>query len=334
MLWSKAAVTKRGAVLLGKYVACDGFNEARPLRVVTHAHSDHLLGLRRSLKSCEAVIVTPATGDLIDVIENPFSLVGENVKALEYEEPFEYKTEQITLHYSDHILGAAQVLVEDEEGTRILYTSDFRIPYTPIIQTDVLVIEATYGSPYRIRPFQSEVKPLLISLVEEAVKQGPVYLFGYYGKIQEVMQILHEAKVRVPFVVPEKIFRVSKVCERYGMRFGRNLLLSESEEAQSMLQQGDSLLAFNHMFSRRHVSSGVFRIYVSGWEFSSPCRQVGENEYRVALSDHSDFYGLLQYVEESRPKLVITDNHRSGDAVALAREIERRLKIPAKPLPS
>lgn len=333
-MWSKAAVTKRGAVLLGKYVACDGLDEARPLRVITHAHSDHLSGLRKSLKQCEAVITTPATRDLINVVKNPFSLAGENVKTLEYEEAFEYKTEEITLHYADHILGAAQVLVEDEEGTRILFTGDFRIPYTPIIQTDVLVIEATYGNPHRVRPFKKEVKNALISLVETAVKQGPVYLFGYYGKIQEVMQILHEAKVGVPFIAPEKIFRVSRVCERYGMRFGSHLLLSSSEEAQSMLRHGDSLLAFYHMASRRHVNDDAFRIYVSGWEFSSPCRRIGSNEYRVALSDHSDFNGLLQYVEGSRPKMVITDNHRSGDAVVLAREIQRRLKIPAKPLPS
>ncbi|MFQ5758471.1 MAG: MBL fold metallo-hydrolase [Candidatus Bathyarchaeia archaeon] len=332
-MWSKAAVTKRGAVLLGKYVACDGFDETRPLRVITHAHSDHLLGLRTSLKRCEGVIMTPATRDLINVLKNPFSLVGENVRTLEYEETFEYEIEEVTLHYSDHILGAAQVLVEDEEGTRILYSGDFRIPYTPIIQADVLVIEATYGNPYRVRPFQSEVKNVLISLVEEAVKQGPVYLFGYHGKIQEVMQILHEARVGVPFIAPEKVFRVSRVCEKYGMRFGRHLLLSSSEEAQSMLKNGDSFLAFFHLASRGRVNSDAFRIYVSGWEFRSPCHEIGENEYRVALSAHSDFYGLLRYVEGSRPKMVITDNHRSGDAVALAKEIERRLKIPAKPLP-
>ena len=332
-MWSKAAVTGSGAVLLGKFVACDGFDEARPLRVITHAHSDHLLGLRKSLKRCEAVMITPATRDLINVIENPFFLVGDNVRTLDYEEAFEYKGELITLHYSDHILGAAQVLVEDEEGTRILYTGDFRIPYTPIIQTDALVIEATYGNPHRVRPFKKEVKNVLISLVETAVKQGPVYLFGYHGKIQEVMQILHEAKVGVPFIAPDKIFRVSRVCERYGMRFGRHLLLSSSEEAQSMLRHSDSFLAFYHMASRRRVNDDAFRIYVSGWEFSSPCREIGENEYRVALSGHSDFYGLLRYVEESKPRMVITDNHRFGDAVVLAREIRRRLKIPAKPLP-
>jgi putative mRNA 3-end processing factor len=149
------------------------------------------------------------------------------------------------------------------------------------------------------------------------------------------MQILHEAKVGVPFIAPEKIYRVSKVCEKHGMRFGRDFFMSSSEEAESMYQHHDSFLAFYHMVSRRHVAvDNAFRIYISGWEFSSPCHMMNSNECRIAFSGHSDFYGLLRYVEESKPKIVITDNHRSGDAIALAREIRRRLKIPARPLPS
>ena len=46
----RAQVTKNGAVLLGDSVACDAFDETRPLRIVTHAHADHLGGLRKSLK--------------------------------------------------------------------------------------------------------------------------------------------------------------------------------------------------------------------------------------------------------------------------------------------
>ena len=330
----KATVTTRGAILLGKHVACDAFDETRPLRVVTHAHSDHMLGLQQSLKQCEAVLMTPATKDLIDALKGPRFLLKENVKTLDYGESFAYEDEQLTLRYADHILGTAQVLVEDIEKTRILYTSDFKISRTPVVEADVLVLEATYGNPYRVRPFGVMAEGILVSLVEQGLKRGPVYLFGYHGKLQEVMQILYEAKVKVPFILPEKIFQVSKVCERHGMRLGRHLLLFSEERAQSILGQREPCVAFYHANSRRKVGKKALRIYASGWQFVKPCQKLGEGEYRVALSGHSDFNELLYYVEKCRPKMVLTDNHRSGDAFVLAREIERRLNIPARSVPS
>jgi len=328
----KATVTVRGAVLLGKYISCDAFNEFMPLRVVTHAHADHMTGLRRSLKACEKVLVTKATKDLIDVMKGPLFLMGGFAEALDYGKTIQYGEERITFFRADHILGASQVLVEDAEGTRIVYTGDFRIDGTPVLDADVLVMEATYGSPSCKRSFGRDVRELLVSLVEEGLKHGTVYVFGYHGKLQEVMQILHGAGVKVPFVVPERVFHVSKVCERHGMRLGR-LMLSTEREAKELLDGNSSCIAFYHMASRSKVGSGSFRIYVSGWEFNSPCHQVAEKEYVVALSDHSDFDGLIEYVRRSKPKLVITDNFRVSHAGTLAREIRKRFGISAVPLP-
>jgi len=328
----KATITARGAVLLGKYVACDAFNEPMPLRVVTHAHADHMTGLHRSLRACEKVLMTKATKDLIDVMRGPLFLMGGLVKTLDYGKAFQYEEEWITFFRADHILGAAQVLVEDVEGTRIVYTGDFRIDETPVLDADVLVMEATYGSPSCKRSFGKNVKNLLVSLVEEGLKHGTVYVFGYHGKLQEVMQILHENSVRVPFVVPERVFHVSKVCERHGMRLGR-LMLSREREAKELLDKNSSCIAFYHMASRNKVGSNSFRIYVSGWQFNSPCREIAEKEYIIALSDHSDFDGLVEYVRRSKPKLVITDNFRVSHAETLANEIRKRFGISALALP-
>jgi len=329
----KASINEKGAVLLGRRVACDSFDPTRPLRVVTHVHYDHLTGLRQSLRNCKAVVMTPATRDLLEVMHcNPLPLRRDNVKALAYEETLMIENEHLTLYRADHILGAAQVLVEDEDGTRCVYTGDFRLSQTPIIEADVLVIEATYGNPFQVRPFERVVENALVSLVESGLKQGPVYVFGYHGKLQEVMQILQKNKVGAPFVVPEKVFRVSKIYERHGMHLGRYLLLSD-DEAKALIEKVEPCVAFHHMNSRRYVGREAFRISVSGWEFSSPRRQIADNEHVIALSDHSDFNGLLRYVTESKPKLVITDNYRVGDAKVLAREIEKRLGIPARPLP-
>jgi putative mRNA 3-end processing factor len=87
------------------------------------------------------------------------------------------------------------------------------------------------------------------------------------------------------------------------------------------------------MESTNKVGQNHFRICVSGWEFDSATRHTGENEYLVALSDHSDFNGLLEYVRRSKPELVITDNFRVSNAEPLAREIRKRFGISAFALP-
>jgi putative mRNA 3-end processing factor len=327
-----ATVTPKGAIILGKNTACDAFDENTPLRVVTHAHADHLLGLQQSLRTCEKVLMTPATKDLIDVMMNPLLLMSGYVETLEYEKTIHYGEESITFFPADHILGAAQVLVEDAEGTRIAYTGDFRIDDTPVLETDILVIEATYGSPFCRRSFQQDIKNLLISTVEKGLKQGTVYIFGYHGKLQEVMQILHKAQIKAPFIAPERVFQVSKICEHHNMCIG-HIIHAEQAEAQELLARNQPCIAFHHMGSKGRTGFSKFRITVSGWEFNSPLRQTSENEYTVALSDHSDFNGLIEYIRQAKPKQVITDNYREGHAQTLAKEIHKRFNIPATSQP-
>ncbi|HEX9862788.1 MAG TPA: MBL fold metallo-hydrolase [Candidatus Bathyarchaeia archaeon] len=329
---AKAMVTQRGAVLLGNSVACDAFDETRPLRVVTHAHADHLVGLRRSLRSCEKVLMTAATRDLIEVMNDSFGLADGNVETLDYGETVQCGDERVTLVKAQHILGAAQVLVEDASGNRVAYTGDFRLDGTPVLGCDTLVVEATYGTPSCRRPFKMDVKELLVSMVEKKLRDGTVYVFGFHGKLQEVMQILHDADVSVPFVMPERVFHVSQVCEQHGMQLGC-LTSSMAREGKTLLDENLPCVAFYHMNSRGHVGLNNSRICVSGWEFHSPCRQIGAKEHLIALSDHSDFDDLIEYVRRSKPKRVITDNYRVSHGEILAKEISKRLGINAVAMP-
>ncbi len=334
LLFCKAGVSEQGAVLLGDSVACDAFDADQPLRVVTHAHADHLAGLRRSLRCGKRVLMTPATRDLIRVVNGSLPLDDGNVEVLDYGQTVECGDERVSLIKADHILGAAQVVVEDAIGGKVAYTGDFRVDGTePLLDCDVLVVEATYGSPSFRRSFKVDVKGLLVSLVEKRLRHGAVYVFGYHGKLQEVMQILHRADVSVPFVMPERVFHVSKVCEAHGMRLG-SLALSTENEGKELLDENLPCVAFYHMNARRSVGLfGSSRICVSGWEFSSPCKQIGEREHLVALSDHSDFDGLIEYVRRCKPKRVVTDNYRVRHGVTLASEIRKRLGISAVAMP-
>ena len=112
-----------------------------------------------------------------------------------------------------------------------------------------------------------------------------------------------------------------------------SLTLSSEDAGRELLDENLPCVAFYHMNSRRNVGLHGSRICVSGWEFRSPCRQIGEREHLVALSDHSDFNGLIEYVRRCNPKLVITDNYRVSHGATLAKEIRKHLGIPAVAMP-
>jgi putative mRNA 3-end processing factor len=331
-LAAKAQVAKNGAVLLGDSVACDAFDEHRPLRIVTHAHADHLSGLRKSLKCCQKVLMTHATRDIAEKLDYSLRLRGDPIETLEYGKTVRYGDERVTLVKADHILGAAQVLVEDAGGIRVAYSGDFRIDDTPVVECDVLVVEATYGSPSCRRRFGVDVRELFVSMVEQRLRGGSVYVFGYHGKLQEAMQLLRDADVSVPFVMPQRVYEIAQVCRQHGMRLS-GMSLSTDATGRELLEGNLPCVAFYHMNAREYVGLRNARICLSGWEFNAPCRQIGDREYLVALSDHSDFDGLIEYVKRSKAKQVITDNYRMSHGAVLAKEIRKRLGVSAVPMP-
>ena len=146
------------------------------------------------------------------------------------------------------------------------------------------------------------------------------------------MQLLRNADVSVPFVMPERVYEVTKVCEQHGMKLGC-LSLSTDADGHELLGKNLPCVAFYHMNSRGYVGLNNARICVSGWEFHSPCRQIGDREYLVALSDHSDFDGIMDYVKRSKAKQVITDNYRVSHGAILAKEIHKRLGVSAVAMP-
>jgi putative mRNA 3-end processing factor len=330
----RVSIIRNGGILLGKNLVCDAHIK-RPVRLVSHAHWDHTLGLERSISECEKVLMTPATKEMIEVIRGR-KLSSSKVQILDYGVPFTYEGERITLHPAGHILGAAQVLLQTPDSLKLAYTGDFKLPEAEkILHPDVLVMEATYGNPTQVRSFEGRVEEEFISLVERCISMAPVYILGYHGKLEEALWMLGKADIPTPVTpvfLEGKTLKLAQAYEGYGFSFGRYAPLKPELESR-LLKTGEPFLVLAHMRSRGKIPSGAVRIFLSGWEFEHPLRRLSDKKYSVALSDHSDFEGLMNYVGQSRPRLVVTDNHRVGDAYTLAEQIERRLSIPAVAMP-
>lgn len=326
---SKVDIRETGAVLLGDNFTVDGFWK-RPYHVITHAHSDHLVGLNESVYYSKQIIATPATLEFIQVLgylrdKNSRRLFQKKQYPLKYYEPLHVDGETLILLPSRHIIGSAQVLVETD-SIRIGYTGDFRLGGETVVmdELDALIIESTYGDPNNQRPFKDRIEDILTSIVNEGLhRKGRVTIYGYHGKLQEAMKILRENGINAPFLMTDRIYKVTKLVEKYGWNIG-NYYNLKSSEGKRILEEGNYIL-FKHMTRAKHRRDrNGYYVILSGWEFNEPARRIDENTWIVALSDHGDFRELIEYVELAKPKIVIVDASRNGSPFSLVRELRRR----------
>ena len=75
-----ATIEGNGAILLGKNFVCDAFAK-RPVRIVTHAHADHMWGLGESLLHSK-VITTPLTKELLRILQPKLDI--NKIESIDY----------------------------------------------------------------------------------------------------------------------------------------------------------------------------------------------------------------------------------------------------------
>lgn len=117
----------------GETVVCDGERSINDVRVLSHAHGDHLYR-----DDPHTVICSDVTAALARVRREDTLLKRTTHPAVE-------------LLNAGHVPGSTAARIPDPDGTRYLYTGDLSIRdrfylegFEPV-DADVLAIEATYG---------------------------------------------------------------------------------------------------------------------------------------------------------------------------------------------
>lgn len=317
------------AISIGKSFAIDGFAK-KPVRVVTHAHADHVIGINDSIVYSRNILATPLTNELMVELgyikKSLTSLFNKRRIDLNYNQPRVFGEETVTLFPTTHIVGSAQVVVETS-NLRVGYTGDFKITRDAVFieEPDVLIMEATYGHPTLRRRFKNDVEDLIVDLVVEGLnKLGSVSIYGYHGKLQEVMFLLRKAKIREPFIMDNKVYRVTRLIEKQIGGVGNYYELNSlaSKEIVSSCKH----VFFEHFVKAkfRRLDGSTLNIVLSGHLFDGPLRKIDEYTWLVSFSDHGDFDDLIYYVEKSRPRTVIVDGSRTGFPNEFAVELNKR----------
>ena len=320
-----------GVVVLGPDVSCDGFLRAAKLRVQTHVHQDHMKDFHTS-KGYQDILLSKPTRDLL-ISEFNFDLSSRiNIKALDPQESYDFRKSSVQLISNDHILGSVQVQVELDDGMRIGYSGDFAWPLDNVIQVEGLVVDSTYGSPVSVRNYsQGECEAEFLSLSRKLLSQGPLYIKAHTGTLHRAMQLL-STELDAPLVGSSRLCKEVDVYRQYGYSIGP-VASWEGPEGKELLKEGRVIRLFGKGDKYPVDTGGAAHIVLSAY-FTRPGQPVVEYSsasYAVALSNHADFHGTLDYIQATGAEYVVTDNTRGVNGHTLALEIRKRLGVDARP---
>ncbi len=327
-------VTVDGTVLLGPDVACDGFHYPSLGRVKSHIHLDHMNKFDSS-KQFQDIYLSPGTYELLVQSRNADIPYRDNIINVYYETPIMVGESEVSLISSGHMLGAAQTEVCLPDGTTVGYSGDFAWPLDKVIKVDILVIDCTNGNPEKKCKYtRSDAEILLAELVLRKIKEGSVSLVAHSGTIQHVLAVL-DRDIRVPIVASKDTCLESEIYRKYGYAIPE-IVCQDSKEGKSLIDTNRYIQVYSTFWAGERepfdYSCGckiVLSSYMS--DPNDPVLEYSDRSYRVALSNHADFEGILKYVKASGASLVVTDNSRGGHGVELANEIRHHLNIDARP---
>ena len=324
-------VMPSGAVLLGPDVVCDGFVREASARVQTHVHFDHMNGFETS-KGCQQVVTSEGTLGLLVAEYDADLPYRSNIRVLKDFQGYKADASELSLVSSGHMLGSVQVMVELENGMRLGYSGDFQWPLDDIIQVDALVIDSTYGSPSSVREFsQGHCEEQFAQLVSRLIARGPVHIKAHRGTLQRALQIIND-EIGCPVVGSSRLSREVAVYRDFGYTI-QPVVVHPSDEASVLLRDGYYVRVYS-TGDHNPVDLGSGSKVVLSAYFTRPDMPIveySERAYGVAMSNHADFEGTLEYVRATNAGFVVTDNTRGGKGYQLAEAIKQRLGVEARP---
>lgn len=283
----------------------------RERAIITHGHADH------ARAGHGAVLATP---DTIAIMQTRYGAdCAGRFEPLDFGVKLHMGEVSITLFPAGHILGSAQVLVE-QGGQRVVVTGDYKRladrtaqPYEKVA-CDLLVTEATFGLPVFQHPRpETEIGRLLKSVADQPERS---HLVGCYalGKAQRVIALLRDAGWDAPIYLHGAMLRLCALYEDLGVKLGElrpALDVPKAELAGQIVIAPPS--AIRDRWSRRFPDPVTCQ--ASGWMSVKQRARQALVELPLVISDHCDWGELGETIAESGAETVWVTHGREDALV-------------------
>lgn len=288
---------------------------------ISHAHYDHARGFEFPIQK------KYSTKETLEIYEIDTGRKVGNWQQIRRGRRLKLGEVEVEAHDAGHILGAVQYEVITPQGN-VVYASHINFTDTllsraaEVAPCDLLVIEATYPATSQGGPRESVVAHV-VKWALECVRDHriPAFQTDSIGNAQELVRIFN-LWTEAPVIVHPRIARINRVYENNGI--GLRYLDASTDEALKMIEESRCIVIVPRRFDTTRY--GNFKTaYVSGW--SGSLRDSGREVF--PLKDQADLDELLRFVEEARPKSVLTFH---GASDLFAQMLSKRLGIQARQL--
>lgn len=265
--------------------------------LITHGHSDHARSGHGS------VLATQQTLDIMGLrYGTPFA---GTTQAAAFGETFDLNGVRVAFHPAGHVLGSAQIAVE-QNGLRIVASGDYKRQPDPtcaafeLVPCDVFITEATFGLPvFRHPPDEEEIGRVLRSAAQFPERS---HVIGAYalGKAQRVIRLLRDCGYDRPIYIHGALETLSAYYRSQGVELGRlepaTVDRSSKDDFAGAIVVGPPA-AFADRWSRRFPDP--ISCFASGWMRIRQRARQGGVELPLIISDHADWDELTDTIKET-----------------------------------
>lgn len=272
---------------------------------VSHAHNDHLPRFVNRLYASKETITL------------------SKFRGLRYSSIIE-EDKDLSMLNSGHIFGSKSLLIKDS----ILYTGDIclrergYLKGAEAVNCKILIIESTYGIEFFRFPKLDEIVSDAKRIIERNLDlHKHVILSGYeLGKAQLLTYLFSKYK---PLVIHDLIYEINELHKKMGLELNDDgsVRLSVAESKNLLKNEPHVIILpmnsrYTNIIKRKY---GAVSIAFTGWALFK--KSFGEYDYTLPLSDHSDFYELVEFVKKCNPEQVVTFHGYSKEFARYLRNI-------------
>jgi len=275
--------------------------------VITHAHSDH------ARPGSQSYLTTHAGEALLRARVGPEA----TIQGVEYGERVTMNGVAVSLHPAGHILGSAQVRME-QGGEVWVVSGDYKLepdptcaPFEPL-RCHTFVTESTFALPIFRWPSAPATADAIQDWWRSSRQAGKTsVLFAYpLGKAQRVLAALAAIG---PVHTHPSVEAYSRLYREEDIALPANAGVSK----ESLVVAPPSVMGSSWLKPFGAISTAM----VSGWMRIRGTRRRRSLDRGFVLSDHADWPALLRAIDETRAETVwVTHGYRAP----LVRWLEER----------